>query len=166
MTIMFGTAQYDGASSDPFPIKSGVKQWCVLAPTLFSIFFSLLLRHAFSKSEKGIFLHTRSDGNLFYLARLRAKTKLHKVLMRDMLFADDEALAAHTETDFKGLITLFAEACTEFGLTISLKKTNIMAQDVSTTPTIAIGDHTLEVVDKFTYLGSTISNLTLDASSM
>jgi hypothetical protein len=38
-----------------------------------------------------------------------------------------------------------------------------MAQDVSTTPTIAIGDHTLVVLDKFTYLGSTISNnLSLD----
>jgi hypothetical protein len=39
-----------------------------------------------------------------------------------------------------------------------------MAQDVSITPKIAIGDHTLEMVDKFTYLGSTISNnLCLDA---
>jgi hypothetical protein len=78
--------------------------------------------------------------------------------MRVMLFADDAALAAHAETALKRLITLFAEVSTEFGLTISIKKTNIMAQDVSTTPTIANGNHTLEVVDKFTYLGSTISN--------
>jgi hypothetical protein len=33
-----------------------------------------------------------------------------------------------------------------------------MAKDVRTTPTIAIGDHRLEVADKFTNLGSTISN--------
>jgi hypothetical protein len=52
---------------------------------------------------------------------------------------------------------------TEFGLTVSLKQTNITAQDVSTTPTVVTGDHTLEVVDKFTYLGSTITNnLSLD----
>lgn len=39
-----------------------------------------------------------------------------------------------------------------------------MGQDVSTAPIITIGEHTLEVVDKFTYLGSTISsNLSLDA---
>jgi hypothetical protein len=39
-----------------------------------------------------------------------------------------------------------------------------MAQDVSTALTIVIGDHTHEVVDKFTYLGYTISNnLSLDA---
>lgn len=160
---MSGTVQYDGESSDPFPIKSGVKQGCVLAPTLFGIFFSLLLRYAFSESENGIFLHTRSDGNLFNLARLRAKTKVRKVLIREMLFADDAALTAHTEAALQQLITLFAQACTEFGLTISLKKTN-MGQDISTTPTITIGDHTLEVVDKFTYLGSTLSsNLSLDA---
>ena len=51
-----------------------------------------------------------------------------------------------------------------FGLTISLKKTNVITQYVSHTPEIKIGDHTLEVVDKFTYLGSTISmNLSFDS---
>ena len=87
---MKGPIQYDGSSSDPFPIKSGVKQGCVLAPTLFRILFSLLLRYAFSESEERIYLqsnpnpnpnlNTRSDGSLFNLARLRAKTKVRKVL--------------------------------------------------------------------------------------
>ena len=50
-----------------------------------------------------------------------------------------------------------------FGLTISLKKTIILGQDVSSTPSISTGDYTLEVVEDFTYLGSTISiNLSLD----
>ena len=61
------------------------------------------------------------------------------------------------------LIDRFAAACREFGLTISLKKTEVMCQDVSTAPSISIGDHTLVVVEKFTYLGSTITkNLSLD----
>ena len=39
-----------------------------------------------------------------------------------------------------------------------------MGQDVSQIPNISIGDYTLEVIDTFTYLGSTIaSNLSLDA---
>ena len=37
---MKGTVSFDGEISDPFPIKNGVKQDCVLAPTLFVIFFS------------------------------------------------------------------------------------------------------------------------------
>ncbi|XP_067895355.1 uncharacterized protein [Heterodontus francisci] len=94
---MKGTIQHSGTSSDPFPILSGVKQGCVLAPMLFGIFFSLLLSHAFKSSEEGIFLHTRSGGRLFNLACLRAKTKVRKVLIRELRFADDAALTSHTE---------------------------------------------------------------------
>ncbi|XP_076470843.1 protein unc-93 homolog A-like [Babylonia areolata] len=45
-----------------------------------------------------------------------------------------------------------------------LKKTNIIGQDVSSSPSISNGDFTLEVVEDFTYRSSTISsNLSLDA---
>lgn len=57
-----------------------------------------------------------------------------------------------------------ALAYREFSLTISLKKTNLMGQDVSEAPSISIEDYTLEVVKDFTYLSSTISsNLSLKA---
>ena len=39
--------QNDGEFSDPFPMTNGVKQSCVLAPTLFSIMFSAMLTAAF-----------------------------------------------------------------------------------------------------------------------
>ena len=94
---MKGIVSYDLEASGPFVIKSSVKQGCVLAPTLFGIFFSLLLRFAFSRSEDGVHLHTRSDGKLFNLSRLKAKTKIRTVLIRKMLFADDAALSSHTE---------------------------------------------------------------------
>ncbi len=71
-----GIVQYDGSSSDPFPIKSDVKQKCILAPTLFCVFFSLFLCYAFRESDGGIFLHIKSDGNLFNLAHLRDTTKI------------------------------------------------------------------------------------------
>ena len=141
---MKGTVQYDGSSSEPFPIKSGVKQGCVLAPTLFGIFFSLLLSHAFKQSNDGAYLHTRSDGKLYNLARLRATTKVRRVLIKEMLFADDAALTSHTEDALQRLIKRFASACREFGLTVSLKKTKVMGQDVSSAPNIHIGDYTLE----------------------
>ena len=37
-----GTVSFEGELSEPFKIESGVKQGCVLALTLFGIFFSLL----------------------------------------------------------------------------------------------------------------------------
>jgi exonuclease III len=155
---MKGTIQYDGSMSSSFEIKSGVKQGCVLAPTLFGIFFSLLLRHAFGTAQEGIYLRSRSDGRLFNLSRLRAKTLTRKVMLRDMLFADDAAITAHSEADLQALIKRFSEACRKFKLTISLKKTKIMGQNTAATPSISIGDYTLENVDHFTYLGSTITN--------
>ena len=98
---MKGTVLYNVATSDPFNILSGVKQGCVLAPTLFGIFFATLLKHAFGKSTEGIYLRTRSDGNLFKLSRFRAKTRVHEKYVRDLLFADGAAITTHTQEDLQ-----------------------------------------------------------------
>ena len=131
-----------------------------MAPTLFNIFFSLMLSYVFGSSTEGVYLHIRTDGNMFNVVRLRAKTKVRRVLIWEMLFADDAALATHTEQ----LMDRISYACKEYGLTIRIKKTNVMGQDVVMPPPVNIDNVTLDVVDSFTYLGSTItSNLPLDA---
>ena len=155
---MHASVFFDGSLSNSFAIKSGVKQGCVLAPTLFGIFFSLLLQHAYTSSNDGIFLRTRSDGKLLNLARLRAKTRTRRVLIRELLFADDAALASHTEEGLQGLVDAFSDACKEFSLTISLKKTQILAQNVPSPPSISIDGHALDLVENFTYLGSCVTN--------
>ena len=35
--------KYDGEVSDPFPVTNEIKRSCVLAPTLFSMTFSVML---------------------------------------------------------------------------------------------------------------------------
>ena len=160
---MKGTVQFNGNLSEAFDIRSGVKQGCVLAPTLFGIFFSLVLRYAFGTSQEGVYLRTRSDGKLFNLARLKAKTKVRETIIRDMLFADDAAVASHKEAELQSMMDCFSQACKEFGLTISLKKTNVIGQDTPAPPVITIDNYELDVVHEFTYLGSTITdNLSLD----
>jgi len=162
-TDMKGVVQFDGSSSEAFDIRCGVKQGCVLAPTLFGIFFAVMLKHAFGSSTEGVYLHTRSDGKLFSLSRLKAKTKVREVLIRDMLFADDAALATHSEEQLQNLMDTFSEACKDFSLTISLKKTNVMSQGTEQPPSITISNYELEVVQEFTYLGSTVTDtLSLD----
>ena len=115
-TDMKGTVQLN----DPLRIYSGVKQGSVLAPTLFWIFFAVLLMHVFSTANERTYMPTRSDGRLFNLARLRAKTKDREALIRDMLFADDAAVAS--------LMGHFSKVCKGFGITISLKKANVLGK--------------------------------------
>ena len=83
---------------------------------------------------------------------MRAKTKEGQVLIWEKLFADDAALA-HTASIKPA----------DFSLTISRKKTNLMAQDTGIVPNIHIDNYGLEVVSEFTYLGSIMSsNLSLE----
>ena len=148
---MNGTVIFDGSTSVAFDIRSGVKQGCLLAPTLFGILFAVLRKYAFGTSTKGIYLRTRSDGKLFNLTRLKAITKTQLKLLRDFLFADDAAVIAYSSEELQQLMRHFSEACKHFGLTINLKKTQVMGQGVP------------EVVHDFVYLGSRISDtLSLD----
>ena len=108
-------------------------------------------------------MHRRSDGKLYNITRLRGNTTVCVTIIRDMLFADDAAVTSYTEQDLQCLMDRFYQACKDFGLTISLKKTNVLGQDVNTSPVITINNYKLEVVQQFTYLGSTISeNMSLD----
>ena len=59
---------FDGTTSDSFSIQSGIKQGCVLAPTLFRIIFAVTLQHAFGNATEGIYLRTRSDRKPFNLS--------------------------------------------------------------------------------------------------
>ena len=86
-----------GSFSATFSVSNGVKQGCVLAPTLFSIMFAMLTRDAFHETDDaGIYLKYRTDGGIFNLRRLRAKTKVAQTLISELLFADDCAIMAHS----------------------------------------------------------------------
>ena len=158
---MLARVQDEGESSNAFPVTNGVKQGCVLAPTLFSLMFSAMLTDAFQDCDDGIDFRYRTDGKLFNIRRLQAKTKVHVETIRDLLFADDCALNAGTEPAMQLSMDHFSSACNNFGLTISIKKTEVLHQPAPgktyVAPTITVNNEELNVVDRFTYLGSTLS---------
>ena len=158
---MLARVQDNGETSQPFLVSNGVKQGCVLAPTLFSLIFSAMLTDAFKDTDAGINIRYRTDGSIFNLRRLQAKTKVMTDTINDLLFADDCALNAATETSMQQTVDKFSDACNNFGLTISTKKTEVMHQPapgkIYTEPSISVDGQRLSVVDKFTYLGSTLS---------
>ena len=116
-----GTVLFDGSTSDPFNIRSEVKKGCVLATTLFGIFFAFLLKQAFGDATEGIYFQTRSDGKLCNLSRLTAKSKVQMKYPRDLLFADDAAITAHSAEDLQNVMSRFSKAYQDF-LKISLTK--------------------------------------------
>ena len=67
---------------------------------MFSIFFSIMLREA--------------------------KEDLPDELITKLLFADNSALLAHTEEALQYIVNRFSDAAKNFGLTISLKKTEVL----------------------------------------
>ena len=160
---MTACIQFDGSTSNSFSVNSGVKQGCVLAPTLFGIYFAALLRHAFLDSQDGIYIRTREDGSLYNLARLKSKRYTTEALIKDLLYADDAAIVAHDNDTLQHMMNNLSEACKLFSLTISVKKTETLSQGTEMPANITLNGEALKNVDKFTYLGSTISaSLNLD----
>ena len=132
---MVARIQDQGHTSEPFSVTNGTKQGCVMAPLLFTLVFSAMLYDAFHDNDLGALIRFRTDGNAFNLRRLNSKTRTSKVLI--------------------------TRSARRFGLTISLKKTEVIYQQRPgahyTAPIITIDNNPLNVIDKFTYLGSTIS---------
>lgn len=74
-------------SANMFPVTNGVKQGFVLALTSFSIFLSSMLQEAFRECTCNL------DGcRLLQHPALQSQDKTTKILVRELLFADDIAL--------------------------------------------------------------------------
>ena len=146
-------------------ISNSVEHSVVLAPTLFSIFFSIMLREAKENLPDGTYTSFRTDGNLLNLRRLLACMKTVEELITELLFADDCALLAHTE-DSTSVVNRFSDAAKNFSLAISPKKTEMLhtppppPREAYSPPQTSINSTNVNAVEDFTYL----SILSSDAS--
>ncbi|VDL93115.1 unnamed protein product [Schistocephalus solidus] len=113
----------NGTVSKVFAVTNGVKQGCVLAPTFFSLMFSVMLMDAYRDKRLGIHIAYRTDVHLLISRRMQAQMRVSTTLVRDLLFADDFALSNVTEEDMQRSMDLFAASCADYGFTISTTKT-------------------------------------------
>ena len=159
-TGMMANVSVGGEVSESFSVTNGVKQGCVLAPMLLSIFLSAMLDEAFRDMEDGVYIQSRQSADLFNVAYFRAKTKTTRILMRELLFADDTALVAHSTEEMQKILDAFSDASKNFVLKINIKKTQVLYHPNSTRTReedIIVDGNKLNSVLEFTYLGSTIS---------
>ena len=81
--------------------------------------------------------------------------------LHDVLYADDLALVAETRRELQHMLEVLDEACTRWGMCISVSKTKIVQvrtgehQPISEPPTTLQGQ-TLEEVQSFPILGSEV----------
>ena len=127
-TGMMVNVRNGGEVSDTFVISNGINQGCVLAPTLFYIFLSAILEEAFRDMGDVIYIQSRQNAYLFTVAHFRAKTKTTNILVRELLFADDSALIAHSAEKIQRIVEAFANVSSKFGLKINIK------EDISDVP--------------------------------
>ena len=101
---------------------------CLGINAVWSLMFSAMLTDAFRDGDVGIGIRYRTDGMLFNLRRLQAKTKVMADIIRDFLFVNNCTLNAGSEADMHCSVDKFSTACTNFGLTISTKNTEVLHQ--------------------------------------
>ena len=123
--------------------------------------FSALLMDAFQDSDTGFPIRGRFDGNIFNPRRLQSKTNVLTDVLDELLYADDMDKNASSEVKMQRVMDQVSKLCDNNDLTISTKKTEVVHQPAPGKPyneqTITVNGQTLKGVDKFTYLGSTLS---------
>ena len=99
-------------TSNELPVTNGIKQGCVLAPTMFSLI---------STCER-VYIQTRHNTNLFKASQFKSKTRTTKYLVREMLVAEDKALVPPSAEDIQLLAKQFARAAAQLSLKINIRK--------------------------------------------
>ena len=95
----------NGSISEPFPVTSGVKQGCVLSPTLFNVFINSLIGE---------------------IKKLGLGVRCGEVLLAIVVFADDIALLAETEQELQKMLDSLYSWCSTWCLFINSTKSKVV----------------------------------------
>ena len=130
---------YNGSIGEWFRTTVGVRQGCLLSPTLFNIFLERIMTDALENHEGSVSIGGRTITNL--------------------RFADDIDALAGKEDELVKLINHLDTTSTKYGMEISAEKTKLMTNNTKgISLDVRIGGQKLETVQSFKYLGSVVSD--------
>lgn len=159
---MQASVRINNELSAPFNVTTGVKQGCVMAPSLFTIYLCAMLELLKDRGLPGIDITYRMDRGIFNIRAFDARTKTSRTIVLEFQYADDAMVCAESEEDMQLIVDIFSEAYARMGLSINVRKTKVLYQPAPyedrPEPTIKIGDTALENVSDFPYLGSHLSS--------
>lgn len=125
--------------SKQFRLGAGVRQGCVVSPLLFNIYSEYIMRSVFENWNGGITVGGRRINNLRY--------------------ADDTLILAASKKELEQIMQRLSTISQQFGLKINIKKTKVMIIDRARNNQPEVSSVAgYEVVDRFNYLGSVITN--------
>ena len=136
-----GRVKVYGELSPEFTTYSGVRQGCPLSPFLFNFVIDLILELSLSVTDTcGVELLPGSR-------------------LTDLEYADDIALLGSDPSEIQLLLNNLNKYSAMFGMRFAPSKCKVLLQDWrGLQPTLVLAGQPLEVVDKYTYLGSCISS--------
>ena len=164
----------DGECSDKFDVGQGFRQGCVLAPLLFNMFFTAVLRVA----EKRFLADAAITDNMVHRQRKKKEgekkgtSRTGKVDGRrgkedevqrlwGMRYADDAGIVLRSSEGLERMMTVIVTACSAFGLTVSEAKTKIMCLETKdggkVSFTINAAGQVYKQTIEFVYLGGAIT---------
>ena len=130
----------EGDFGEWFRTTVGVRQGCLLSPTLFNIFLERIMTDALEGHESTVSIGGRTVSNL--------------------RFADDIDGLAGSEAELAELIRRLNESCSNYGMEISAEKTKIMTNSYANglQNQISINGSILQHVNQFIYLGALVTD--------